>query len=452
MAYLVMGLGRTGCAVLRFLLRAGERVYASDDRQNLPADVAGNPCVTFVAPQDVEKVLSSVQECIVSPGIHPAHPVIRLLERRGIPVISEIELASRYVSFPLIGVTGSCGKSTTVSLIGEMIRSAGYKAFVGGNLGTPLVESLMGEERPEIGVVELSSFQLERVHTARFFVAGVLNLYPNHLDYHTDMETYFRAKGRIFLNQRFQDWSLFLFSSSPWQARWCRIARGRVLPLAVDMRLFEGLYVLGDTVWQGGTPSQALLSLEGCSLLGDHNRGNVLMAVAVSWILGIPKEVVEEVVRSFRGLPHRLEFVGEWQGIRCYNDSKSTTPSSTRAAIAALPGPLVVILGGKAKIQDFSELTEVLTRDKIRCVVLYGASREVIAKYLPSSVESYLVESLREAVEVAWHKARKGDAILLSPACTSWDAYENFEARGEHFKELIRALGTGASPQPSRDV
>lgn len=449
MGYLVVGLGRTGCAVLRFLLHAGERVYASDDRQNLPPDIAGNPCVTFVAPRDVEKVLPSVRECIVSPGIHPAHPVVRLLEEKGIPVISEIELASRYISFPLIGVTGSCGKSTTVSLIGEVVRSAGYRVFVGGNLGTPLVESLMGEELPEIGVVELSSFQLERVYTARFFVAGVLNLYPNHLDYHTDMETYFRAKGRIFLNQKSQDWSLFLFSPSLWQARWCQTARGRVLPLAVDTRLFEGLYVLGSTVWQGGMPPRTLLSLEGCSLPGSHNRGNVLMAVAVSWILGIPEEVVERVVRSFRGLPHRLEFVGEWQGIRCYNDSKSTTPSSTRAAIEALPGPLVVILGGKAKLEDFSELTEVLTRDKIRCVILYGASREVIAKYLPSSVESYLVESLKEAVEVAWQRARRGDTILLSPACTSWDAYENFEARGEHFKELVHTLGKGTSSQPS---
>ncbi|MCX7730115.1 MAG: UDP-N-acetylmuramoyl-L-alanine--D-glutamate ligase, partial [Candidatus Caldatribacterium sp.] len=443
--YLVMGLGRTGRAVLRFLLRTGERVYVSDDCQNLPADVAGNPLLTFVAPCDVEKVLSSIKECVVSPGIHPTHPVIRLLEERGIPVISEIELASRYISFPLIGITGSCGKSTTVSLIGEVVRLAGYRAFVGGNLGTPLIESLMDDVLPEVGVVELSSFQLERVYTARFSIAGMLNLYPNHLDYHVSMEAYFRAKGRILLNQRFQDWSLFLFSSSPWQARWCQNARGQVLPLAVGMRLFEGLYVLDDAIWQGGTPSRVLLSLEGCSLLGDHNRGNVLMAVAVSWLLGIPKDVIEKAIRSFRGLPHRLEFVGEWQGIKCYNDSKSTTPSSTRAAIEALPGPLVVILGGKAKLHDFSELTRALIPEKIRCVILYGASRDVIAQSLPPWVERYLVTSLQEAVEIAWREARKGDTILLSPACTSWDAYENFEARGEHFKELVRLLGTGTS-------
>lgn len=449
MAYFVMGLGRTGCAVLRFLLLQGERVFASDDRCALPEEVARNPLVTFVPPQEVEKVLGSVKECIVSPGIHPGHPVIRLFEEKGIPVVSEIELACRYVSFPLVGITGSCGKSTTVSLIGEIVRSAGYRAFVGGNLGTPLVESLMSEEVPDVGVVELSSFQLERVYTARFFVAGVLNLYPNHLDYHPNMEAYFQAKGRIFLNQRPQDWSLFLLSPPSWQARWCRIARGRVVPLGVNMRLFEGLYTLGDTVWEGGVPSRAFLSLEGCSLPGEHNRGNVLVAVAVARILGIPRETTEAALRSFQGLPHRLEFVGEWQGVKCYNDSKSTTPSSTRAAIEALPGPLVVILGGKAKLEDFSELGKALTRDKIRCVVLYGASRATIAKYLPSWVESYSVESLREAVEVAWQKAQRGDTILLSPACTSWDSYVNFEARGEHFKELVHALGTNTSSESS---
>lgn len=449
MAYLVMGLGKTGCAVLRFLLRMGGQIYASDDHRSLPEDIAKNPRVTFVTPEEVKKVLPSVKECIVSPGIHPTHPLLRFLEEQGIPVISEIELASRYISFPLIGITGSCGKSTTVSLIGEILRSAGYRVFTGGNLGTPLIESLMSEELPEIGVIELSSFQLERVYTARFCIAGILNLYPNHLDYHPNMEAYFRAKGRIFLNQRSQDWSLFLFSASPWQARWCRTARGQVLPLGVDTRLFEGLYVLGDTVWQGGVPSRAILSLEGCSLLGNHNRGNILMAVAVSWILGVPKETIEATVRSFRGLPHRLEFVGEWQGIKCYNDSKSTTPASTRAAIEALPGPLIVILGGKAKLEDFSGLSEVLTQDKIRCVVLYGASRGIIAQYIPSWVERYSVESLREAVEVAWWKAQRGDTILLSPACTSWDAYENFESRGEHFKELVRFLGTSASSKPS---
>lgn len=449
MAYFIMGLGKTGCAVLRFLLRAGERVYVSDDRQFLPEEVAGNPQVTFVPPGEVEKVLPSVCECVVSPGIPPTHPLLRLFEARGIPVISEVELACRYITFPLVGVTGSCGKSTTVSLIGDMVRAAGYRAFVGGNLGTPLIESLMGEERFELGVVELSSFQLERVYTARFFIAAFLNLYPNHLDYHANMEAYFQAKSRLLLNQRVQDWSLFLFSSSPWQARWCRIARGKVLPLGVDTRLFEGMYTLGDMVWEGGTPPRALFSLEGCSLPGRHNRGNVLVALAVSRILGIAQDVAERIIRSFRGLPHRLEFVGEWQGIRCYNDSKSTTPSSTRVAIEALPGPLVVILGGKAKLEDFSELSEALVPGKVRCAILYGVSRETIAKFLPPWVERHLVESLREAVEAAWRKAQKGDTILLSPACTSWDAYENFEARGEHFKELIRALGTRTTSEPS---
>lgn len=450
--YLVMGLGKTGLSVLRFLLRQGERVLVYDDRlkeRDLPSWIGTCPLATFVSLQEMERVLPSIDRCVVSPGIHPDHPLVRLLEERKISIVSEVEFASQYVSFPLVGITGSCGKSTTVSLIGEILTKAGYHTFVGGNLGVPLIESVMGEASPDIGIVELSSFQLERVYTTRFIIAGVLNLYPNHLDYHPDMEGYFRAKGRIFLNQRPQDFALFLLSRPSWQARWCRTARGKIVPLGIGTHLFEGFYVEGQTVWQGGTPPQKLLSLEGCSLQGNHNLENILVAVATARLLGIGEDIIERVLRSFQGLPHRLELVGEWGGVRCYNDSKSTTPSSTRAAIEALPGPLIIILGGKAKLNDFSELAEALKPGKVRCAVLYGVSREIIEAFLPSWVKRYSVESLEEAVKIAWREARAGDAILLSPACTSWDAYENFEVRGEHFKRLVRTLGEGTPSEPS---
>ncbi len=448
----VIGLGRTGLAVVRFFLNQGERVFVFDDKlkeKDFPDWLSGSPLVTPITLQEVESVLPLVEECVVSPGVHPGHPVVRRFEEWGIPVISEIELAFRYISFPLVGITGSCGKSTTVSLIGEILRKAGWDVFVGGNLGTPLIESVLLPKPPAIGVVELSSFQLERVYTARFFIAGILNLYPNHLDYHSSMEEYFQAKGRIFLNQHPRDWALFPLSRPLWQARWCRMARGRVIPLGVGVRLFEGLYALGNAVFEGGVPPRKILSLEGCSLPGHHNRENVLMAVAVARILGVRSETVEEVLRSFQGLPHRLEWVGEWNGITYYNDSKSTTPSSTRVAIEALPGPLIVILGGKAKLTDFSELTGVLALEKVRCVVVYGASRKTIEAFLPSRIRSFSVESLEEAVKIACREAKPGDTVLLSPACTSWDAYENFEVRGEHFKALVHALGKGSFPEPS---
>ncbi len=442
-----MGLGRTGLSVTRFLLRQGEKVVGCDDKlrkENIPSWAALSPLFTFLSPEEVEIVLSEVKECVVSPGVHPRHPVIKLLEERGIPIISEIELASRYVSFPLVGITGSCGKSTTVSLLGRIFEKAGYRTFVGGNLGTPLVESLEGDS-PQIGVVELSSFQLERVYTTRFVVAAVTNLYPNHLDYHSSMEEYFKAKGRIFLNQHFEDWALFLFSRSPWQARWCRMARGKVLPLGVGVHLFEGLYAKEKAVWKGGIPPRRLVSFEESLLWGTHNVENILVATAVAYVLGVDSAVVEEAIGTFRGLPHRLEWVGRWCGVDYYNDSKSTTPSSTKAAIEALPGPLIVILGGKAKLDDFSELVQALTLEKVKCVVLYGTSRKVIEGFLPSWVKKYSVESLKEAVYTAWKEAKEGDKVLLSPACTSWDAYENFEARGEHFRELVRTLGEGTS-------
>ncbi|MGQ9623032.1 MAG: UDP-N-acetylmuramoyl-L-alanine--D-glutamate ligase [Candidatus Caldatribacteriaceae bacterium] len=443
----MMGLGRTGLSVTRFLLRQGEKVSGCDDKlkkEDIPSWATSNPLFTFLSPKEVERVPPEVKECVVSPGVHPRHPVVKLFEGRGIPVISEIELASRYISFPLVGITGSCGKSTTVSLLGTIFKRAGYRTFVGGNLGTPLIESLEGEP-PQIGVVELSSFQLERVYTTRFVVAAVTNLYPNHLDYHNSMEEYFKAKGRIFLNQHFEDWALFLFSRSPWQARWCRMARGKVLPLGVGVRLFEGLYAEKGAVWEGEIPPRRLVSFGGSPLWGTHNVENILVATAVAYVFGVDGAIVEEAIKAFRGLPHRLEWVGRWRGVDYYNDSKSTTPSSTRVAIEALPGPLIVILGGKAKLDDFSELVRALTPEKVRCVVLYGASRKVIEDFLPPWVKKYSVESLQEAVYTAWEEAKEGDKVLLSPACTSWDAYESFEVRGEHFRELVRTLGEGAS-------
>jgi len=423
------------------LLTHGERVIAIDDRLSwevLPQEFTDCPHFQFFSTEEfIGKYPGSVEECIASPGIFPDHPVFRFLEERGIPVVSEIEFATRHLSFPLIGITGSCGKSTTVSLTGHLLKEAGYNVFVGGNLGTSLIESVASQKQWEWGVVELSSFQLERTYSARFHIAALLNLFPNHLDYHVTMERYYRAKARIFAHQKKGDIAIVNVTQNEWQTRVISGLKASILPVAVGKRLREGLYVSQGVIREAGVPEQTVVPIRELPLIGRHNWENVLVAVAIARSTGIPQETIARALSTFRGLPHRLEWIGCIHGVHYIDDSKSTTPSSTRRAIEALPGPLILILGGKAKIRDFSELRDVLDTPKVKAIIVYGEARQLLAHFIPPRRLSHFVPTLKEAVEVVRNIAQSGDVVLLSPACTSWDQYRDFTERGWHFRKLV---------------
>ncbi|MEN3185857.1 MAG: UDP-N-acetylmuramoyl-L-alanine--D-glutamate ligase, partial [Atribacterota bacterium] len=432
---------KTGYAVARYLLNRGERVIATDDQvswESIPDELKNHARFQFVPSSKLAGFeLSAVEECIASPGFPPCHPLFTFLVAKGIPVVSEIEFAARFISFPLVGVTGSCGKSTTVALIGHILREAHFSVFVGGNFGTALVESLEAEERWDWGVVELSSFQLGRTTRARFHVAAFLNLFSNHLDYHQTHEEYFRAKQKIFENQRRDDVAVVNFTSPWWSTRLVKNLRAQIIPVTVSGKLKEGFYVWEDAIREAGVNDREILCLRQLSLPGRHNWENLLVAVAVSKAVGVREELIARAVESFRGLPHRLEWIGCVDGVHYFNDSKSTTPAATKVAVEAVRGPVVLILGGKAKVEDFSELTGVFTSGKVKEVIVYGASRFVVSRFLPKNLLPHLVCSLSEAVEVAKKLAQEGDTVLLSPACTSWDQYKSFEERGEHFRRLV---------------
>ncbi|HQE25636.1 MAG TPA: UDP-N-acetylmuramoyl-L-alanine--D-glutamate ligase [Candidatus Atribacteria bacterium] len=438
----VLGLGRTGIAAARFLLRQKEKVLAMDDyleEEHIPQDIKEDERFEFCSPADflMKADFPSISEVITSPGIPLTHPVLRASKERKIPVISEIELATRFISFPLIGVTGSCGKSTTVFWTKQILERAGWSVFLGGNWGCPLIESLSAPEKFDWGVVELSSFQLAHIDKARFSVAVVLNLFPNHLDYHSTTENYFWAKARILENQKRTDFAVINFSSSCWSARFSRLVESQLIPVARDKKLSEGFYIWDNKVFRGKEP---LFSLSHFSLPGKHQQENLLVALSIALLAGVEKKVAEEAIASLSSLPHRLEKVGSWGGIDYFNDSKSTTPSSTRVAVESLSCPVILILGGKAKIDDFSELTTTFQSGKVKAVVVYGESRNLIEKFIPPHLERHLVFSLEEAVKKAKSLAGEGDAVLLSPACTSWDQYRSFEERGEHFRQLVYEL------------
>lgn len=444
MSFLVLGMGRTGCAVSRYLLRCGEKVVAVDDHaswESIPEEFSRHPFFHFLPSAEISKCdFSSIEECIASPGFPPQHPLFTFLEQKDVRVISEIEFAGRLIHFPLVGVTGSCGKSTTVALVGHVLRRAGLSVFVGGNFGVALIESLERRSHWDWGVVEVSSFQLERTYTVRFSVASLLNVFPNHLDYHQTMENYFRAKSRIFAHQQKEDVSVLNFTHPEWQSRVVRCTQAKMVPVAVSKRLYEGFFIENETVWKADFPRREILSISQCPLLGKHNWENALVAIAVVSAVGVNLDFLPEFLSDFQSLPHRLEQVGCVNGVWYVNDSKATTPAAAKVAIEAVEGPLILILGGKAKIADFSELGEVFSSGKIREVIVYGISRLVVARFIPPEIPRHLVSSLSEAVAVAKNIARKGDTVLFSPACTSWDQYRSFEERGDHFRQLVRQV------------
>ncbi len=441
MNYLVVGMGKTGESTAHFLLDRGEKVFGYDDQKkwnDISSKILNHRSFSPLRPIDLSKLnWSKIQECIVSPGIPSHHPVLAKCEQERIPIVSEVELACRMLKFPLIGITGSNGKSTTVALIGHILNQAGLTVFVGGNFGTPLIDSISFQCSYQWGVVELSSFQLERIVKARFQIAGILNLAPNHLDRHQTFRDYFMQKQNIFLNQKKEDVAVVNFSNPSWHTQLCSMLSSSIIPVTCFGQLLEGFYWKNQKIVERFEGKERTIDCHHWQLPGEHNRENLLFATAICRAVGVEVEHIEESLLSFQGLNHRIQKIAEINGILFYDDSKSTTPASTCAAIHSLNGHIILLLGGRSKIQDFSELTRNLTPEKIKTVILFGEDRELIYNFIPESIPTYLFPTLDEAFTKVRSLSVPGDCVLLSPACTSWDQYTNYQERGEHFFRLV---------------
>lgn len=444
-AVVVAGLGRSGLAAARFLAARGARVHASDVR---PLSTLGEEAAAVAAlggsletGGHVPERFAEADLVVVSPGVPLAAPALVAARNAGVPIWAEVELAGRFLHGPLIGVTGSNGKSTVVSLIAHLLGTAGRDAVGCGNLGTPLISLVEDDRESRWYVVELSSFQLEGIRALRPHIAVVTNLTPDHQDRYPSLAEYGEAKARIFRNQDGSDHAI-LNADDPLVAtmgdrhggprRWLFAASGRSGAAAV---LRDGRLLLAD-------PGTVLLDAAELPIAGRHNVENALAASLAANLAGVDAGDLAAGLRSFRGLPHRMEVVGEAAGVVWYNDSKATNLGATRRVVESLDRPLVLILGGRDKGADFASLRELL-RDRCRHVILMGEAREVIARALGDAVPLTQVDGLADAVPLAADYARAGDAVLLAPACASFDAYRNFEERGEHFRSLVRKLPGG---------
>ncbi len=452
---LVLGLGVSGRAVADRLLREGKEVRINDvstspEMREVAGEFAGRGAEVILGHHRPE-VLEGVDLVVVSPGIRSRLPVLLEAERRGIPVWSEIELAWRFARGPVVAVTGTNGKTTTVSMIEGILRKAGLEARAAGNIGHPMIYAV--EETPQ-GVplvVEVSSFQLFYVHEFRPRVAVLLNVAEDHFDWHEDLEDYLRAKCRIWMNQGGEDCAVINLDD-PLSVRAAQTVPGRKRFFSRRPRREAEIFREGDRIyWRdpvGGGVQTAIMEVGELGLSGEHNLENALAAAAATLSLEVPPEAVREGLREYRGLPHRLQFVGKVEGVDFYDDSKATNPHAALRALSAFSRPLVMILGGRNKGLSFRELAEELsvraTKGEVRMIYSIGEAAEEIASALrevrpPLPVR--VLAGLEEVFDDLPDVVREGDVVLFSPACASFDRYRDYRERGDHFQEMVRMFG-----------
>lgn len=443
---LIIGAARSGIAAAKFLRAKGAVVALTDQKpiENwVPEAIALKGTGVGLLPGEPPSwLLDQLDLVVVSPGV-PANIIpIRYAERAGAEVIGEVELASRFLKGRIIAITGSNGKTTTTSLIGELLHDAGLKVQVGGNIGKALISMVESSQDDGWTVAELSSFQLETTITFHPTIAVVLNVTPNHMDRYETFTDYAGAKHRIFMNQTNEDVAV-LNADDPTVSSWASGLRAKVMNFSVKKELENGVFLRGrQIIFRGTEGEQILLNVDEMKLRGLHNVENTAAAFAAGLAAGASIDSLGGTAKRFDPVEHRLEFVAEIESIKFYNDSKATSVDATLKALEAFaqePGKVVLILGGRGKKAPYAPL-ESLVRAKVRKLVLIGEDAETIAAELGELVPFERASDMKDAVVRSFESAEKGDVVLLAPACASFDMFDSFEHRGQVFKAEVLAL------------
>jgi UDP-N-acetylmuramoylalanine--D-glutamate ligase len=444
---LVIGAGRSGVAAARFCAARGALVVLNDRKEfidwtNDALALKGEGVVKLLAGDVPSWLLDQIELVVVSPGVPTKGIPIRYAERAGAEVIGEIELAWRYLRGRVVGITGTNGKTTTTTLVGELLKDAGLPTQVGGNIGTPLVSLVEASREDGWTVVELSSYQLETIKEFRPTVAVVLNLMPDHMDRYETFADYGAAKHRIFRNQTSGDVAI-LNADDPVVSGWASGLSAHVTTFSTERELEEGLFLRGRELvartWSG---ERVLLTRDEMQLKGLHNVQNVLAALAAGLACGASPDSMRETIRRFAPVEHRLERVAEVGGVTFYNDSKATNVDAAVKAVEALsdePGGIVLILGGRGKNAPYAPLAPLVGR-KARALVLIGEDADRIESELKDSARVLRASDMADAVRLAYETAEPGDTVLLAPACASFDMFTSYEHRGRVFKEEVERL------------
>jgi len=442
----VIGLGRSGTAAIRLLVMLGARVAVADQKPlaELSAILGGlqGGNVRLYGDGAYQEALAAADVALISPGVPMALPPMQRAVAAGIRIIGEVELASRFLSGKLIGVTGTNGKSTTVTLIGELLRASGFEPFVGGNLGTPLTEAALASirgRRWDMVVAEVSSFQLETIETFHPWIGAILNITPDHLDRYPSMEGYAAAKARLFENQTALDFAV-LNADDPGLARFAPQSRGTRAQFSRKGPVPFGVFLDGDAIVSNLSGRREEVCRVGdLQLRGVHNLENVMAATAIAELAGCSLDNIAAALRVFQGLEHVMEVVRVLRGVTYINDSKGTNVDATIKALESLQGPVILIAGGREKGGDYPGLTDAVRR-RTKRVILIGEARPHLAKILQGVCPISEAESLADAVRQAANEAGPGDTVLLSPVCASFDMFADYKDRGQQFRERVNEL------------
>jgi UDP-N-acetylmuramoylalanine--D-glutamate ligase len=393
--------------------------------------------------QHVAHTFGSAALIVLSPGVDPADLPLAPARAKNTPIVSEVELASWFLNRPLIAITGTNGKSTTTALIGHLLSAWGKKVFLGGNIGTPLTQYLLGDDGADYIVAEISSFQLEAIATFRPFISLLLNVGEDHLTRHPTLVAYAAAKARIFENQGVNDWAVLNHDDM--------VVRSLIPQIKAQRLLFSREQQGGDLqVWfeapaavaYRGKNKEERFHLSQVKIKGLHNVENIMAAVGAVKICGMPSAIIQDSLNTFAGLEHRLELVGEWQGVSVYNDSKATNVASALTALQSLEGPIILLAGGRDKGGSYAPLRGIM-KERVKALILMGEAKEKMRATFEDLLPVYLVPGMEEGVRLAWNIAQGGEAILLSPACSSFDMFHDYEDRGRTFKEIVRRISGG---------
>ncbi len=434
---LVVGLGKSGMAAYELLKKMGALVSLYDGNKEMKIEAVDVPLYLGDLP---EEMFSGFDCAVFSPGVPLDIPVARYLIHNRVPVIGEIELAWLMERGQVMGITGTNGKTTTTTLTGEIMRAYNQKTFVVGNIGNPYTKEVLKSEKDSVTVAEISSFQLETIDTFSPKVSAVLNITPDHLNRHGTMQNYIDAKISITKNQGADQLCVLNYEDEVLRER-ARHMRCRTLFFSSRRKLSQGMYKDENGNLVMAEDGRVILNQKETRLPGDHNAENIMAALMMAFEMGVPEGLAAEVVRNFQPVEHRVEFVKSVNGVDYYNDSKGTNPDAAIKGIQSMDRPTVLIGGGYDKGGDFSEWIRSFD-GRVKRLLLLGATRERIAQNAKDCgfTDYQFVDTLEEAVSTASELAAAGDAVLLSPACASWDMFDSYEQRGNMFKELVNGL------------
>jgi UDP-N-acetylmuramoylalanine--D-glutamate ligase len=443
---LVVGMGKSGVAVVQALIKLEAKVYIQDSK---PKDDFNTQLITFLEDKTEHMYFGEAPDknevfdiIVLSPGVSPSTDFVDQGRRNGAEIIGELEIAFRVGKANYVAITGTNGKTTTTTLVGEIFRNAGLKTFIVGNIGVAVISKALSADSDSWLITETSSFQLETIKYFKPRISAILNITPDHLDRHGDMKNYGDAKARIFENQDEDDYFIVNYDDKN-SFEYEKNCKAKVIPFSRKAELSIGAYVKGENIVVKNQKGEIISICDKSKLQipGAHNLENALAAVAITYFAGIDPDLIAETLLNFLGVEHRMEFCGEIDGVRFVNDSKGTNPDASIKAIEAIEGNIILIAGGYDKGSSYEEFIGSF-KGKVKTLILLGKTAEKIRQTAEKMgfTNTIMAKDMDECVKEAVKASVSGDTVLLSPACASWDMYDCFEQRGEHFKLCIRKL------------